>query len=168
MQTGDVDMGKTVEKTNRKKLNFVSNHAIQTGILITFDKLEQLEPSGKIFNVHIPWGIRYQGYGDLFFKMERIYNLLDKPQAEFQMRSWKKTDWSGTPLENTDGWNFTDDCFDNFKEIYTSGNIWLYAETMFRCHGTWQGMVKAAKADTLYYRSALELMHYIVEYLKEK
>lgn len=159
-------MGRTVENTNRKKLNFVSDYAIQTGILISFEKVEEGEPTGKIFNVHIPWGIHYQGYGDLFFKMERIYNLLDKPQAEFQMRSWKKTNWRGTALENTDGWNFSENCFEDFKEVYESSKRWVYAETLFRQHGTWQGMMKAEKAETFYYRSALELMHYITEYLQ--
>ena len=86
-------MGKIAEKTKRKKLNFVERNVIQTGLLITFEKVQGEEPEGIIYNVHIPYGIHYQGYGELFLKMERIYNLLERPQAEFEMRSWKKTDW---------------------------------------------------------------------------
>lgn len=43
---------------------------------------------------------------------------------------------------------------------------WVYAETLFRRHGSWQGVMKAV-GTTLYYRSDLELMHFISEYLRE-
>ena len=64
-------MGKIAEKTKRKKLNFVERNVIQTGLLITFEKVQGEEPEGIIYNVHIPYGIHYQGYGELFLKMER-------------------------------------------------------------------------------------------------
>lgn len=160
-------MEKIAEKTKRRKFNFVDKNVIQTGLLITVEKQEGQEPQGQIFNVHIPYSIAYKGYGELFLKMERIYNLLDRPQAEFEMRSWKATDWSGTGLESIENWNFEDDCFEDFKKIYTSGKRWMYVETMFRCHGSWQGIIKTAQMDSLRYRSALELMHYMSEYLRE-
>lgn len=100
-------------------------------------------------------------------KMERIYNLLDRPQAEFEMRNLKKTNWKGTVLENTDRWNFEDSCFEDFKKLYISSKRWAYAETLFRRHGSWQGVMKTTKTGSLYYRSDLELMHYIAEYLRE-
>lgn len=159
-------MGKIAEKTKRKKLNFVERNVIQTGLLITFEKVQGEEPEGIIYNVHIPYGIHYQGYGELFLKMERIYNLLERPQAEFEMRSWKKTDWKGTPLENTEGWNFSDSCFEKFKRMFACCKRWVYAETLFRRHGSWQGVMKAV-GTILYYRSDLELMHFISEYLRE-
>lgn len=165
--TGDVEMEKIAEKTKRRKLNFVDKNMVQTGMLITVEKQEGQEPEGQIFNVHIPYSIGYKGYGELFLKMERIYNLLDRPQAEFEMRSWREIDWKDTGLENIEGWNFGDDCFEDFKKIYTSGKKWLYVETMFRCHGSWQGIIKTAQMDSLRYRSALELMHYISQYLYE-
>lgn len=164
-------MGKIAEKTKRKKLNFVEKNVIQTGLLITFenvqDDVQSEEPEGMIYNVHIPYGISYRGYGDLFMKMERIYNLLDRPQAEFEMRNLKKTNWKGTVLENTDRWNFEDSCFEDFKKLYISSKRWAYAETLFRRHGSWQGVMKTTKTGSLYYRSDLELMHYIAEYLRE-
>ena len=82
-----------MESTKRKKVNFFERNPVQTGMLITFENDLEEEPAGKIFNVHIPYGIGYRGYGELFIKMERIYDLLGRPQAEFQMRSWNGFDW---------------------------------------------------------------------------
>ena len=58
---------KPEEKQNtRKKEDFLTRDRIDTGILIIFDTVDQKEPSGRMFNVHIPYGISFQGFGELF------------------------------------------------------------------------------------------------------
>lgn len=158
-------MKKIMESTKRKKVNFFERNPVQTGMLITFENDLEEEPAGKIFNVHIPYGIDYRGYGELFIKMERIYDLLGRPQAEFQMRRWNGFDWKGTQLENTEDWDFEDSCYQDFKDRHTASKRWIYAETMFRRHGSWQGMMQAPRIGMMYYRSSLELLRYMEEYL---
>lgn len=158
-------MEKVLENSKRKKLNFTTNNDVQTGLLITFEEPEGEEPEGKVFNVHIPYGVRYWGLGDLFLKMERIYNLLGKPQEEFMIRSEAEARWKDTPLENAEEWNFREDCFQNFQKVYIGCKRWIYTETMFRRHGSWQGLMRSGPTGSLYYRSSLELLHYIDGYL---
>lgn len=159
---------KPEEKQNtRKKEDFLTRDRIDTGILIIFDTVDQKEPSGRMFNVHIPYGISFQGFGELFLKMERIYNLLGYPKEEFSMRNWKKMSWKNTSLESSVGWNFAEDNYKDFKEICAISSCWVYATTLFRQHGSWQGVMKAGKKDKIYYRSELELLRYIYQYLME-
>ena len=150
-------------------LHPVYNRTWRTSVLIvTFRKCD-LVPEGEIFNIHIPHGISFYGLGDLMMKMDRIYDLLDYPQAELRIRCWNDVEhWKGTPLESDAGWNYSEDAAQQFHDkIATGGSPSVYVETRFRRYGSWQGILQAGKKKASY-RSALEFLHYLTEYISDK
>ena len=75
-------------------------------LIITFRRLGN-EIEGNIYNIHIPEAIPFRGMGDMIVKMERIYDLLGYPQAEFRIRHRDdEGKWDGTLLENDALWNY--------------------------------------------------------------
>lgn len=122
---------------------------------------------GEIFNIHIPAGIPFHGVGDMILKMDRIYDLLDYPQSEYQIREWDKEGlWKNTPLESDAGWNYGADAAEKFRNVDTGSHPLVYVETRFRRYGSWQGIMQAGKKKVSY-RSTLEFLHYIMGYVKE-
>ena len=145
----------------------VYNRTWRTSVLIlAFHKITD-DFTGEIFNMHIPGGIPFYGLGDMILKMDRIYDLLNYPQSEYQIREWDKEKyWKNTPLESDVGWNYDDDAAEKFRDIDTGKHPLVYVETRFRCYNSWQGIMQAGKKKASY-RSTLEFIHYIMRYAQE-
>lgn len=143
------------DKTWRTSVLFLSFHQMGNA------------PAGEIFNMHIPYGIPFQGIGDMMLKMDRIYDLLDYPQREYKIREWDdKGSWEGTTLESDRNWNYEEEALEKFRALDTGRHPFVYVETRFRRYGSWQGIMKAGKKK-LTYRSSLEFLHYIMGYMNE-
>lgn len=124
-------------------------------------------PEGKIFNIHIPEGIPFRGFGDMIMKMDRIYDLLDYPQAELKIREWDDREkWTGTLLESGERWHFGKDAVERYQTLYTGKAPFVYVETRFRRYGGWQGILQEGRKK-LTYRSTLEFLSCMMGYVKE-
>lgn len=151
----------------KKALHQVADRTWKTSVIfLTFQKKGDV-PEGEIYNMHIPETIPFRGFGDMIIKMDRIYDLLDYPQSELQMREWDdKEKWNGTPLENKDNWYFDENALNCYQSLSTGRGSVVYVETRFRRYGGWQGILQAEKRK-LTYRSTLEFLHYMMGYAKE-
>lgn len=151
----------------KKRLYQAADRTWKTSVLfLTFRKNGEV-PQGEIYNMHIPETIPFRGFGDMILKMDRIYDLLDYPQSELQMREWDdKEKWSGTPLESRENWYFDEEALQRYHTGYTGKGSFVYVETRFRRYGSWQGILQAGKRK-LTYRSTLEFLHYMMGYVKE-
>ena len=59
----------------------------------------------------------------MILKMDRIYDLLDYPQSEYQIREWDKEGlWKNTPLESDAGWNYGADAAEKFRNVDTGSH----------------------------------------------
>lgn len=136
-------------------------------LILTFLELGDC-PTGQIFNLHIPAGIPFRGLVDMVMKMDRIYDLLDYPQAEFETRSWeegKEKSWEGTLLEGNTSWIFGEEAMEQFRKLDFIGKNVMYAETRFRRNASWQGILRLG-GRRVTYRSTLEFLHCVVDYLR--
>lgn len=104
----------------------------------------------------------------MVMKMDRIYDLLDYPQAEFETRSWeegKEKSWEDTLLEDNTSWIFGEEAMEQFRKLDFIGKNVMYAETRFRCNASWQGILRLG-GRRVTYRSTLEFLHCVVDYLR--
>lgn len=157
--------------SEKNPLRRLYNCTWRTSVLIlTFHRTNGVvvgEAEGEIYNMHIPYSVPFRGLGDMMMKMDRIYDLLDYPQAEWQVRQWNERErWEGTLLESDEGWNYNNDVAERFRQMDTGKNPSVYVETRFRRYGSWQGILQAGKKKASY-RSALEFLHYMTEYVKD-
>lgn len=132
-------------------------------LIITFHKKEE-KLFGKIYNMHIPYGIGYDDPGDMILKMDRIYDLLAYPESTYETRKWDDSKkWEGTILENDNDWNYDPELADkiNFDE---NGFVpAVIVETRYRQNGSWQGIMNAG-GKKIPFRSSLEFLHLFMDY----
>ena len=151
----------------KKGLHQVVDRTWKESVLfLTFHKRGEV-PEGEIYNMHIPETIPFRGFGDMIIKMDRIYDLLDYPQSELQIREWDDEEkWIGTPLESRKNWCFDEEALHRYHTYSGGKGCFVYVETRFRRYGSWQGILRAGKRK-LTYRSTLEFLHYMMGYVKE-
>lgn len=133
-------------------------------LIITFRRLGN-EIEGNIYNMHIPEAIPFRGMGDMIVKMERIYDLLGYPQAEFRIRHRDdEGKWDGTLLENDALWNYDKTVQGDYEAIATVSRSVMYVETRFRRNKSWQGILQIGGKKATY-GSVLEFIHCVVNAL---
>ena len=139
-------------------------------LAVVFHKLRGPDSGGILVNPHIPYDIPFSGYGDLLLKLERIYDLLDMPQAAGEPAS--RTDahsWAGTGLETAAGWNMGVEAWKMLSDIHLPDKGTIYIQTLYRQNHSLQGFVfRGSREKRRYYRSALELLHLLDAYIRDQ
>ncbi len=142
-------------------------------LLLIFQKLDGMSSEGLIRSPELPSPIPFRGCADLFLKMDRIYNLLNQPQAARQMRRLaryrdqilREPEREAAAWSQGDSWRVRDAWRDPEP---SRGKAALCVCTQYRQHNSWQGYIYREDQEKVFFRSALELLYLLDDYLREQ
>ena len=152
-------------------------------LMLVFQKLEGMSSEGVIIGPEVPAPVPFRGCGDLLLKMDGIYDRLDFPEASRKMRRLhlyrerlqKSLTGEAAASEEPDA----TDAWGRALALRRNRNPWLYPDpvrgktalcvcTQYRQHNSWQGYLYGENQQKVFFRSALELLYLLDDFLREQ